>query len=321
MKTRHHKYQLFILFAVLFVGALSTSALGGTIQATYLYNLSNFTGTLPYNWVRAYADKENNEFYVINPSDGSVRIFNESGMEIYRFGDDYGLGGIYDIAVDKEGNILLLSHKTTDTGSRYSIIRCNYRGEPISKIEMKNIPPEFSDFLPSRLFYKEESLYLASPGGMRVLVVGEEGNFKKSFDIATLLELSEGRRVETGIFGFSVDKEGNIFFTVPVLFKAYKLSPNGEITSFGRRGSQPGRFNIVSGIVTDDKGYIYIADTLRCVVMIFDRDFRFQTEFGYRGFKPGNLIAPRELAVDSKGNLYVTQSRRRGVSVYKLGYE
>jgi len=320
MKDKLYKYPIFTMFGILFVLACSTSALA-TVRATYVYNLSNFTGTLPYNWVRTYADKVNNEIYVINPSDGSVKIFNENGMEIFRFGEEGSLGGIYDVAVNKEGNLLILSFNTQGTGPKYSIIRCNYRGEPISNIEMKNLPPEFSNFMPSRLIYREGLLYLPSPGQMKVLVIDENGNFKDSYDLAALLELDEKKKSETDIFGFSVDKEGNMYFTIPMFFKAYKLSPDRKLTYFGRKGSQPGRFGVISGIVTDDRGYIYIADTLRCVVMIFDQDFRFQTEFGYRGFKPGNLIAPRELEVDGKGKIYITQTRKRGVSVYKLDYQ
>jgi len=73
----------------------------------------------------------------------------------------------------------------------------------------------------------------------------------------------------------------------------------------------------VAGIATDDSGNIYIADTLKSVVMIFDKDFKFIMELGYRGEKPGNLIAPRNMIVNN-GNIYVSQSRKRGVSVYRI---
>ena len=92
---------------------------------------------------------------------------------------------------------------------------------------------------------------------------------------------------------------------------------SGKVRAFGTRGSSPGKFNVVSGIAADDNGNIYVADTLRCVVMIFDREFNFRTEFGYRGLEPGNLIAPMELTVDSD-RVYVAQTRSRGVSVFRV---
>jgi hypothetical protein len=65
--------------------------------------------------------------------------------------------------------------------------------------------------------------------------------------------------------------------------------------------------------------YVLVADTLRCVVMVFDSSsFKFKMEFGFRGTNPGNLIGPMYLAVDSKNRLYVSQLRRRGVNVYQI---
>lgn len=319
MKNRHPKIQFLILITVIILTAVSSSA-QGAVKGAFLYNLSNFTGPIPFNWVGLALDREKNEVYVSDTSDGSVRIFNENGMEVYNFGDDGTLGNIYDVAIDKDGDIMVLSYTTTTQGTNYSVTRCDFRGEPKSKIEVRNVPPEFSGMLPNRIVCREGHLYLADKSGMKVIVTDRDGLFENGYDIASILKLDENKRANTGIVGFSVDKEGNILFTIPVLFQAYKLSPDRKLTAFGRRGSAPGRFNIVGGIASDEKGYYYLTDTLRCVVMIFDKDFNFQTEFGYRGFEPANLIAPKELEVDNAGRVYVTQSRRRGVSVFKIIY-
>jgi DNA-binding beta-propeller fold protein YncE len=106
-----------------------------------------------------------------------------------------------------------------------------------------------------------------------------------------------------------------------VLFTAYRLYPDGKMASFGRPGSAPGRFNIVSGIVTDDQGNYLIVDKLKCTVMVFDKNYQYLTQFGFRGFKPGNLIAPDQIAIDKSNRVYVTQNGRRGVSVYKVTHD
>ncbi len=322
MRSRHSKIQFLVLIVVTVIILTAHSVFAGAaVKGAYLFNLSGFTGNVPLSWVQFSMDRERNEIYVCDTSEGVVRIFNEHGMEIYSFtGDDEDkeLGNIYDVTVDEEGNIFVLSFKSDIKGSRHSIIVCNYRGEPVSTIDIKDLPSDFSKFSPDRIIYRKGDLYLADKGSMRVAVIGSDGRFKKGYDLASLLKLEEKKRQNTGIVGFSVDKEGNIFFTIPMFFQAYKLSPEGKVSSFGRPGSAPGRFNIVAGIVTDDKGYIYLTDTLKCVVMIFDKDFNFLTQFGYRGYGPGNLIAPRELVLDSRGRLYVAQSARRGVSVFQV---
>jgi DNA-binding beta-propeller fold protein YncE len=322
MKSKISKTKLSILLIILFLMGYSTSAMA-EVKASYLYTLSNFTGPIPYSWVELTIDKEKNEVYVCNGWDGSVRIFNENAMEVYNFGEDSDLGNVSKthLAVDKDGNILVLSYKHDVTGTSYSIIRCNFRGAVISRFEPQNLPSDFSGFSPSRIIYreyKEGRLYLVDKNLMKIAVTDMNGAYLDGYDLAALLGFDEKKRRDTGIVGFNVDKEGNIFFTIPVQFQAYRLSPNRKIVSFGQRGSAPGKFNIVGGIATDDKGYLYLTDTLRCVVMIFDKDFKFLKEFGYRGYGLGNLIAPMELTVDNRGRIYVSQSARRGVSVFQV---
>src|SRR5208337_2192628 len=119
--------------------------------------------------------------------------------------------------------------------------------------------------------------YLASDSMMRVVVTDTNGIFQSSCDLASILKLDEKTmQASTGIFGLTVDNGGRILFTIPSSFSVYIVSPDGTWTSFGRRGSSPGKFNIVSGIAEDDKGNIYVTDKLKCAVMVFDRDYTFK---------------------------------------------
>jgi DNA-binding beta-propeller fold protein YncE len=310
---KNEKYhRLIVLIAVLLTTALSSPAWGEGVVASYLYTLSNFTGAVPYSWTRISIDREKGEIYVI--SKGSVSIFNERGMEIYNFGSDTDIGAVADVAVDKDGNIFVLSYHGYST----VLTLCNFRGEPVSRIEMKNLPQELSGFSPDRMIYREGLLYLVSLNSMRMIMASTDGDFKEAYDLASLAGIEEEERADTGIAGFNIDKEGNMLFTVPVIAKAYVISPDRKVRSFGKRGSAPGKFGVPAGIAADASGNYYVSDTLRCVVMAFDKDFKFLTEFGFRGIGPGNLIGPGELALDNSSRLYVSQLRRRGVSVFKI---
>jgi hypothetical protein len=286
------------------------------VDTAFLYTLSNFNGPIPSSRAKIHVDEQRNEIYVLDTRERDIRIFNETGMEIYRFGDDGSLGAAVDVAVKKDGSILILSKRH----SKSTIILCDFRGEPLSEFELKNLPGDFSSFTPDHMVYRQERLYLLDSSSMRIAVTDTEGLFQKGYDLVALLEVEEKKRAETDIGGFSLDWEGNMLFTVPVSFSAYKLSPEGKITGFGKPGSAPGRFGIVGGIVADERGNYYVADRLKCVVLIFDKNFRFQKEFGYRGMNPENLIGPRNLILDTKGRLYVSQLKSRGVSVFKINY-
>jgi len=311
------KYQIPVLVFILLLGAFSGFAqvsAKSSVTGSYIYTLSTFTGPVPYSWPRVAAVKELNEIYVLFQN--NVSVFNEFGMEIYRFGDDLNLGQIVDVAVDQKGGILLLAYKESKGG----ITRCDYRGGVKSEIELKNLPPEFSGFAPNRMVYHNGNLYLVSLSGLNIVIVDQEGNFKKGYDLFTLLELEEKDRGNVEVIGFSVDKEGNILMTIPVLFRACVLSPDGKMNWFGKPGSVPGRFNVVAGIARDSKGNYVIVDKLKCAVMVFDKNFDFLTQFSSRGYRPGYLIAPDDIAIDNDNRIYVTQVAKRGVSVFRLIY-
>jgi hypothetical protein len=325
MKKKQNKKMLilaarkFLYIALLFCSIV----LGGfyvdvaaAVETTFLYTLSNFNGPIWSNWANISVDVERNEIYVVDPQKKDVRIFDKNGMEVHRFGDDGSLGTVVDVTVKKDGSILVLSKRHL----KPIIILCNFRGEPLSELQLNNLPSDFSNFSPNQLAYLNERIYLLDSIAMRIAVTDTNGLFEIGYDLAAIMEIEEKNRGLTIIDGFSVDREGNMLFTVPVLFSAYTLSPDGKIKHFGRSGSAPGGFGIVGDIVVDDNGYYYVADRLRSVVLIFDKNFKFQSEFGYRGLRPESLIGPKHLALDKQNRLYVSQLRNKGISVFKITY-
>ena len=311
------KIPLKIIIAMMLL-TLALPALAGAVEASFLYTLSNFTGPFLMGGGRMFADKDRNETYVVYQN--VTTVYNENGLEIYRFNEDNSLGRIAALSVDREGTIFFLSY---DDIGKYGIIRCNYRGERTGRIEITGLTSDFSDyekFSPTHMEYRKGQFYLADARTLRIAVADMNGKVQKTYDLLPLLELTDKNRADYELGGFSVDNEGNMLFTVPVLFKASVLSPEGKLMNFGQPGSVPGKFGIVSGIIMDNKGNYLVADKLRCVISVFDRNTQFLTEFGFRGNEPGNLITPDVLAVDGGDRLYVTQGGNRGVSVFRLIY-
>lgn len=281
------------------------------VNSSYLYTLSNFSGKLPYDWVRVSVDQERDETYVLYQN--VVRIFNASGMEVFSFGDDLDLGQILDALVDDHGDVILLSYKD----SKYLLTRCNFRGVPIAPIEIKNLPAEVT-FSASRLVHRGGLNYLVSLPTASVIVTDGDWEFRQFVDLQRALDPEDKKKGDNEVIGFAVDHDGNILFTVPPLFKVYRVSPDGNVTSFGKSGSGAGKFGVIAGIAVDSRGNVLVVDKLKCVVMVFDTNFNFLREFGYRGLGPANLIAPDDIAIDSKDRIYVSQGRRRGVSVFAI---
>jgi len=311
--------------------ALLASPAAAGVTAAYRYPLSNFSGPVLSQWAKLAVDPERNEVYALHQRKHDIRIFDEHGMEIFVFAE--GFGSAADIAIGDDGDIFVLSQGYQSA----QIHLLNYRGEEVALIALQDLPDTFSGFVPDRIVYRDGSLYLVDSDAMKVVVADETGRFENGYDLNREIkplvprddvkrELSindwRKRQLESiGLNGFTVDREGNLFFTVPVLFSAFRLSSNGDLTAFGRSGSSKGKFGVVAGIATDDMGYIYVADRLRSVVLVFDPTLEFQTEFGYRGNQPSNLIVPDDVAVDGNGNVYVGQAANRGVSVFKIVHQ
>ncbi len=308
-----------LLAAVLLPAPRPASASPG-VQASYLYSLSDFSGTVRYGQVGLYADRRHDEVYVFDGE--AVRVFNATGMEIYRFGENGDLGSILGMAFDEAGDIYTLSvpRPAPDApGAAYLLLRCNYRGEPKARIPVTNLPPEFSGIVPNAVAYRNGRFYLVDMARMKGIVTARTGAFERGYDFGALL-LDEKDRADAEFFGFAADDEGNLFFTAPALFKVYKVAADGTTAAFGKPGGAPGLFGVISGVAVDPGGHIFVSDKLKSVVMVFDRDFRFLAQFGDRGDKPGNLVGPTDLALDGSGRLYVTQLQKRGVCVFSLGW-
>ena len=291
--------------------ALGASTAVAQVSPKYLYTLSSVVGPLRYDGIRVNADQQRDETYVVYQN--VVRIFNRSGMEVFSFGDDLGLGGIADAAADSNGDIIILSYKD----SRSLVTRCNYRGVPVGRIEITNLPGGVV-FSANRLIIRGGLFYFADLAASIVTITEPDGKCRQRIDFGRLIGAEEVRRAGAEMFGFTVDGDGSIYFTMPTLTKVYKYSPDGTLKEFGKPGSSAGRFGIISGIATDSRGDVLVSDKLRSVVMVFDKDFTFIAEFGYRGARPENLIVPDNLATDRQDRVYVSQGRRRGVSVFAL---
>src|SRR5512143_1518157 len=113
---------LSVTLLIVLIFAAPTQAAESNINAAYLFNLSDFDGTIPYSGARTFTDDPRSETYVVVT--GGVDIYNGSGMQVYHFDYDRELGGVFDAAVDETGDILLLTYRD----GVFRIVHCNYRG-------------------------------------------------------------------------------------------------------------------------------------------------------------------------------------------------
>jgi len=287
-------------------------AAGPPPKVSYRHHLATTTGVLPLHGARLTADPAGHELLVV--ADGVIRVFNRAGMETYAFGDDAETGRIFSVAPIPDGGYAGL---VADEG-RLGLKLLDFRGEFVSSVEVSGLPQDLSEsFRPGAVDAAGDHLYLSDLANMLVVVLERDGRYVKHHDLASLLGVAGKRSDVGGVRSLRVTPKGEILFTVPSLFKAYSLSPDGQVRGFGQRGNGPGKFNVVAGIARDDEGRYYVSDMLKCAVLVFDAEMRFLVEFGYRGVRPENMVAPVDV-VALDGLVYVSQYAQRGVNVFEV---
>lgn len=295
---------------------------GATLQASFQYLLSDFSGPVPSQWARLDFDPRQRELYTLSQGTNEVRIYNRQGMEVFAFGGDGEILAALDIAAGDDGEIYILSR----IPRRNTLQVFNFRGEPQGMISIGDLPEPYRDFTADHLEYQDGLFYLIDAGQLQVVVVQADGTFRAGHDLTPLFErLADEQDPEKKkslvheITGFGVGADGSIYVTAATLFSAFRIKPDGTLDSFGASGSGPGKFGVVAGIGADPQGNIFIADRLRSVVMVFSPQLVFQGEFGYRGDRPEDLIVPDELAVDPVDQrVFVAQAANKGVGVYAV---
>lgn len=285
-------------------------------DVVYRHDLADFTGTIPTSDARVVADPPRSEVYTLYGNE--VRVFNDAGMEIYRFTVDLETGRLVDLAVEQDGDLLMLVYESfAGEGTKnWSLLRADFRGRPQARIDIDRSGAA-ERLLPNRLLLRGGAIWLVSLNQMLAAVVSGDGRLERTLDLFAIAGLDEKDRNSTEVSGFDVAADGSVVFAVPVQFRVYSLDPDGSVRAFGRAGSAAGNFGVVGAVVIDGEGNLFVSDRLRSVVMVFTREFRFLREFGRTANREW-LARPGAMALDPAGRLYVSQVRNRGVAVFAI---
>ena len=320
--------------ASILLGTLPAVPARAETKASYLYHLSDFSGTVESLWARVSVDPQQGEVYTLNRSDSAIQIFSDTAMQVFGYGENLALASAQDITSGDAGDVYLLSSSPVPV-----VKHLNYRGEQIGSLLISNLGLDIA-FQPDYIDYRAGNLFLADAQRMRVLVLNNRNEIVTDRDLrqeiaAQIRSTAEGKNLNAArmkkvkddltslkgaiLNGFSADSRNTIYFTVAPLFTAFRATADGGLDAFGIPGGAPGKFGVIAGIAADSEGKIFVSDRLRCVVLIFDPQLNFLTEFGYRGEGPANLTVPDDIAIDDQsGRIYVAQAANLGVSVFSI---
>ena len=128
--------------------ALTTPAIGArrnadAVQSSFLYAIDDGAGRRSTGWAALTWEPKNSELFLV--ANGVVDIFNDNGLATYSFGDDSQVGSPVAVAALENGELMVLASREMAT----QLIRCNFRGEPLARVELHGLPKEFGEFSPT----------------------------------------------------------------------------------------------------------------------------------------------------------------------------
>lgn len=166
--------------------------------------------------------------------------------------------------------------------------------------------------------YLSQGIPIPSPESRPVdLVVDDDGNvYVADLGLRAVLkyngnELIEKIYMEEDFYprSLALDNQGNLF--VLSFDRVYKISTEGQTSSFGQEGDGDGEFGAAgsefyvgpSGIAVNTDDHIFVADTLNCRIQEFDSEGVF-----VKAYPLDQGLAPQDVAISSNGDINVITS-------------
>lgn len=150
------------------------------------------------------------------------------------------------------------------------------------------------------------NVYVADATAKAVLVFDQDG--KKRMTIGT--------KMFDRLSSVGVDPAGTRLYVVDIggvssqnhRVRVFDAKSGEFIMDIGKRGTEPGEFNLPRDVAVGKDGRLYVTDGGNFRVNIYDRDGKFIKSFGKLGKFTGSFARPKEIAADRDGNIYVADA-------------
>lgn len=145
----------------------------------------------------------------------------------------------------------------------------------------------------------------------RIQVFDSQGHFLHGWQTP---EHSAGRPT-----GMSIARNGNLLVADTHYHRILIYSPQGQLlkTIGGHSGTGPGEFGLVSDVVEDSQGNLYVGEYGDCDrIQKLSATGRFLLEWGGHGPEPGHFARPQGLAIDRQDRIWVADAGNHRIQVF-----
>ena len=259
-----------------------------------------------------------------------IRIFDLGGYPISSFPHrvDGGRGSVPGepkaLAVDRQGFLYVL-----DALASYVDV-VDLLGYAVRRIDPATISPGGIDttalisagernenLVPVALALDTEDRLILAGGGQQSRVWGldEHDGIRWTLD-----GTEEGGAPFGAITDLFVDGEGRVFVVDGTSTPAVRVyAPGGRrLLGFGLHDVGNENFSLPTSVVSTSDGRIWVLDTMRQVIKIFDGEGRFLDRIGGLGRDRGAFTYPSALAMDGKGSLFVLERVGARLTTFRI---
>lgn len=228
-----------------------------------------------------------------------------SGLAAFLTGEKLPAGRIAEpmaLAVSDDGDRLYVSDPM-----QHAVFRFDFKKKLFTKIEEVGFPSGIA-------LDAQENLYVVDTSKKMIAVIGRDGKIANEINDPTIERPN----------GLAIDKVNGKIYLVDTgnrdakeqNVKIYSLAGKRIGAIGGIPGGGFGQFSYPTFVTVDDKGNVYVSDTLNARVQKFDSNGKFLTSFGQMGTAWGEFDKPKGVALDSFGNLYVVDSGWSNVQIF-----
>lgn len=296
------------------------------VKLNYLFAVYGYSSAQRFSKPSGvFYDTNRGELYVADTGNGQIVILDKKGIPVAKIphsvmdaaSGDRHPGEPRSIVVCKNGDILVVDNLC----SYLDVL--DFRGHSIQKIWPGDLIGQPKSKIQPRC------LALDSAGNV---YMGVSGNAQEILVMTPDLKLKSQMGVESSgesksVTGLWVDKDGRVYATYATGICVRVYAPDGrQLMSFGTHDSGPENFSLPSGMVTDEKGRLWVVDTLRHVVSVFklepsDQNLKWSflsLAIGGMGQRAGDLTYPSAIASDGLTCIYVLESTGARVQAFQI---
>jgi DNA-binding beta-propeller fold protein YncE len=152
---------------------------------------------------------------------------------------------------------------------------------------------------------RQGELYVCDHSGKRVVVYDKDGNYLRAIGGQDYFSRPSGVAVSPDGTKLYVVDTGGVDDYEHHQFTIWDARTGAYIKAVGRRGTEPGEFNLPLQVSTGPDGTVYVVDGGNFRVQAFTADGSFLRKIGAVGIRTGQFSRPKGVATDNEGNIYV----------------